>query len=245
MFIAFGMRLMGKVEQCGGNHVVTKFFYLQMFPIFPLSSHAIVEDQSGTSSALPAPFHLRSILVAYLRSWGVLAGLISLAVFAGSSEKWLAHGETGLFVRQLLLTILCVAAPVLGWAVIGRLSREEKAMRFVYQDHLGFALDPATLDLDIRKRMRAHLLGFLAQRPPAAASTSYREPVDPLSQWATLALDPSVTEAPFLSAAMTLARLEFTFHQGAERQRFARLHRDLWAKIKGLHEVYLDAAAMA
>jgi hypothetical protein len=235
---------MGKVEKCGGNHVETMFFYVQMFPIFPLSSHAVVENQGGSSSCIAAPLHLRSVLAAYLRSWGVLAGLISLAMLAGSSGRWLAHGEIALFAKQLLTTTLCVAAPVLGWAVIGRLSREEKAMRFVYQDHLGFALDPATLTPEIQKRMREHLLAFLAQRPPVVTGTNYREPIDPASQWATIALDPATTDAPFLSAAMTLARLEFSLNRGDSRQPFAQLHRDLWAKIKGLHEVYLDAAAV-
>lgn len=246
MVVVYGTRYMGKIERCSGSFIATKFFHIYWMPLLPLGSHVVLEEHGdGSFRGIPAGLHLRSTLAAYLRTWGVLATLVLLFASGSSMSSMGEEGELASFVGSTALMALCALGALAGWAFLGRLSSDAKGLRLVYQDHVGHAVDPGAFDLPSKQGLRSTLLQQLLQRAPGLAASGYRSAYDPQTQWAEIGLDPSVGDLAFLSAAVTLARIESTLHSGAQAAHFARAHLALWEKLKRLNPVYLQGAALA
>ena len=132
---------------------------------------------------------------------------------------------------------------MVGWAVLGRLSRDEKAIRLVYQDHVGFCVDPAALGSPERERLRARLLEKVVPLMPVSAP-NYRTAAA-RSDWLERLEDPSVEDPQFLSAGMTLARVEASLAARTQRARLMKAHGAAWEKLKRINEVYVQGAFLA
>ena len=81
MFIFFGTRLFGRVDQAADQfHVATQFFHIYCFPLIPLRSYLFIEGtlSNPTEQCLQIPMSWKSVLVAYLRGVLAWAAIINL-----------------------------------------------------------------------------------------------------------------------------------------------------------------------
>lgn len=74
--IVYGTRMCGRVDETQVGHVATRFVHVWFVPLVPLGSFFVVGE-----SAKPVPFSVRSVLIAYVRSFGVVATLLCGAFF--------------------------------------------------------------------------------------------------------------------------------------------------------------------
>jgi hypothetical protein len=71
----------------------------------------------------------------------------------------------------------------------------------------------------------------------------YRMNADPAVAWPHVALDPTHSDEPLITAAFTLARLEASLVQGPARFSLEQLHDQLWQRIARANPPYLSAPA--
>ncbi|MCL2723650.1 MAG: hypothetical protein FWD69_04350 [Polyangiaceae bacterium] len=245
MIIVFGTRSYGKINACGPSHHTTKFFHVSYLPLIPVESWLVLEKSAdGTMRAIRAPLQFKSILAAYMRVWGPIA--ILLALGSGLSAVSAASGDpialivAGILTGVVVLALL--AATVFSYAVLGKLSEEEKRKRAVYALHLGYPVDPADMG-EARANVRNTLLGTIAERSRGLATMGYRFNMDPVQAWPHVALDPTHADEHLVTAAFTLARLEASLPQAPQKIWMEQLHGQIWDRIVRSNFRSLQAAS--
>jgi hypothetical protein len=79
MVVYYGTRFGGAIERCHGQYAATKFFHLYWLPLFPISGTLWITQQNGDGFHIhPRRFSWKSLLAAYLRSWGLIFGALSV-----------------------------------------------------------------------------------------------------------------------------------------------------------------------
>lgn len=112
MIIIWGSRLYGKVDQIPSlGYVATKFFHLWFIPFVPEGSHLIIQEMGDGWYGAPIPLNWKSVLVAWGRVFGIIAGgilgLVALGGFADYEESLMMG------IVCTLLSACCVAAVIL------------------------------------------------------------------------------------------------------------------------------------
>jgi hypothetical protein len=241
MVIVYGTRFYGKVRACGRSFLGTQFFHLYYVPLIPIGTHLILEENAnGTYKGMKTTFSVRSMLAAYLRVWGPIACI--LAVCFGVSalddvEDGLAMAVVGVFTAVVVLALL--VGTILGWAVVGKLSTDEKRKRGVYALHMGYHVDPADLG-DARHAFRDGLLSTITERARGMAAMGYRMNADPAVVWPHVALDPTHNDEALITAAFTLARLDSSLANGPQKFQMEQVHDQLWQRIARTNAPYLN-----
>lgn len=211
--------------------IVTRFFHIQLLPLFPLASYLILRDRGEER---PIPLHRGSVVAGYLRTWGLLLLVVGVyeALHRGVGQQ-LGQGGQG-----AALFVLCALWMSLVFS-LGRLSSLQRAQRQVYAEFAGAPVDVACLvsrgAVGAAQPLHEALRAEVVERARAYASSSYRDAADPHSAWDQIALSPAVVptkDARFLRAALTLARLEGAVESGPRRQELARSHAALWRKLQ-------------
>ncbi len=247
MIVIYGSRMYGKIDRCGRTFIATLFAHIYWLPLFPLGSKLVLEENGdGTYRFIAAGLNWRSVLAAYLRTWGVLGAIA--AVFTTvplAMSQFDSNGEVLEMLATVFSVLVCVAAVVGAWAWLGRLSADERAQRIAYQDFAGHPIDVAMMR-EARYPLRDRLYGHVVERARGMISGGYRTTVEPTTHWGAIALDPTVSDVPFLRAALTLSRLEWSFAQGPARAQLASAHGMLWQKLRAADPTLLaDAKAVA
>ncbi len=230
MIIFYGTKMYGKIDRCGSTYVGTSFFHLYWMPLFPLGSKLVLEENGdNTYRFIPAGLHWRSTLAAYLRTWGVIGAIAALWIGLQEFGRMDADVVDGLLTMSASLVL--VAAAVCAWVWLGRLTVDERAQRLAYQDFAGHPVDVAMMR-EGRDPLRQRLYGHVVDRARGLISGGYRATVDPATHWGTIALDPTVSDVPFLRAALTLTRLEWSFADASTKGQLATAHALLWQKLR-------------
>jgi hypothetical protein len=244
MIIVYGHRMYGRIDQCGTSFVGTQFVHIWYLPLIPTgSSLVLASNPDGSYRGIPVGISGRSVLAGYSRVWGpiaLIAAIVSLVANLGDAAD-LVEGIVTVVVCGLGVA-LALGACVLGWGIIGRLSREEKQRRTVYAHYTGYYVDPADMK-DARHAIREHLLGQIVGRAQGLAGMGYRVPADPTTHWATIALDPTVTDMELIGAAFTLARVDGSLGQGPYKQYMDATHHGLWDKLRRMNPPWMQAIA--
>ncbi|MEZ4223228.1 MAG: hypothetical protein R3B13_19950 [Polyangiaceae bacterium] len=68
--IVYGVRMGGAVDRCVQGQTETRFAHVWFVPLVPMGSYFVSGQQS-----VKVPFSLRSVIVGYLRGWGVITAL--------------------------------------------------------------------------------------------------------------------------------------------------------------------------
>lgn len=245
MVIIYGTRFYGKVQACGSSHVGTQFVHLYYLPLIPIGTHLILEQNAdGTHKGLKTAFSFRSMLAAYLRVWGPIAVIaaicIGMSALSDVSDEPLAMAVVGGFTAVVVLAML--VGTILGWAVLGKLSTDEKKKRGVYALHMGYHVDPADLG-EARRSFRDGLLSTITERARGLAAMGYRMNADPAVAWPHVALDPTHNDEALITAAFTLARLDSSLSEGPQKMQLEQLHDQLWQRIARTNAPYLNVAS--
>ncbi len=244
MIIFYGIRPYGKTRACGASYVVTRFFHIWFLPLVPVGTQLVLEETGGNSyRGIDTSLDFRSVVAGYLRVWGPISVIIAVMMGLGAlgdSESGLEMLVTGAFTG--FVTLVLLVATVLAFAVMGKLSIEEKQKRSVYALHTGYFVDPADMGM-ARQRMREGILATIADRARGLASGGYRGPGDPTQMWPQYALDPTHNDDVLVTAAFTLARLDASLAQGPYKSHMEMLHHQLWQRIQRTNAPYLHAHA--
>lgn len=244
MIIIYGTRFYGKVKAAGRSFLGTQFVHLYYVPLIPIGTHLILEENGGSYKGIKTAFSFKSMLAAYLRIWGPLAVIASIAIGVGIiddvSDDMAATAIVGIFTGVVTLALL--VGTVLAWAVLGKLSHDEKKQRAVYALHLGYHVDPADMG-DTRHSFRDGLLSTIVERSRGMAAMGYRMNADPAVAWPHVALDPTHNDDQLITAAFTLARLDASLAQGQQKFQMEQVHDQLWQRISRSNAPYLNVPA--
>ncbi len=241
MLIIHGTGMYGRIHACGGSYLGTRFVHLWYLPVVPISSHRVFPSHDhGSFQGIDVPLSWRSVMAAYLRIWGVIVMLCCFLALTGALVGLVAQRPAPAQSFQLgdlfgllfagFFAVVSAGAVVWSWFILGKLSPAEKRRREVYAQYTGIAADPADLE-NLRAVLRERLLGAIANAARGLASTGYRVPADPATQWGSIALDPTVDDPELFGAAFTLARIEWSLAQGEARAQLDRTHTALWERI--------------
>lgn len=241
MLIIYGTRMYGRIDECGGSYLGTCFVHLWFMPVVPTGSQLVVSHADGSSQAIPVPLSWRSVMAAYMRMWGIVlmlccllalaVGLFGLVTMTADRAEHFQLGDLFGVLFAGFFALVSMAAVVWSWGFMGKLSTEQKHQRSTYAQYTGIAADPADLE-GARYAIRERLLNAIVDGARGLASTGYRVPADPVTQWGNIALDPTVEDPELVGAALTLARIEWSLAQGAARDELDRTHRALWHRIR-------------
>lgn len=242
MVIVYGTRFYGKVRACGASYLATQFVHLYYVPLIPIATQLILEQNGdGTYKGIKTSFSVKSMLAAYLRVWGPIACIAAFFIGLGAiddvGDDGLAMAVVGAFTGVVVLAML--VGTILGWAVVGKLSAEEKRKRGAYSMHMGYYVDPADMG-DARHAFRDGLLSTISDRARGLAATGYRMNADPAVAWPHVALDPTHDDEALITAAFTLARLDSSLAQGAQKLQLEQVHEQLWQRIARTNAPYLN-----
>ena len=242
MVIVYGTRFYGKVRACGRSFIGTQFFHIYYLPLIPIGTHLILEENAGGSyKGIKSAFSFKSMMAAYMRVWGPVAVIAALCIGLGNlsdfADEPLALAVVGGFTALVVLVLL--VGTILGWAVIGKLSADEKRQRAVYALHLGYHVDPADMG-DARHAFRDGLLGTIAERARGLAAMGYRMNADPAVAWPHVALDPTHNDDQLITAAFTLARLDASLAPAPHNMQMEQVHAQLWQRISRSNAPYLN-----
>ncbi len=242
MLIVYGHRMYGRIEEIGSSFIGTQFVHVWFLPLVPTGSSLVLStNPDGSFRGIPIGMSGRSVLAGYTRIWGPIALLGALALFAVnlSEASDLAEGIATVIVFGFGVA-LTLAACVLGWGFIGRLSADEKRRRAMYAHYTGYHVDPATMK-DARQPIREHLLGQIVARAQGMAGMGYRIPADPTTHWAQIAMDPQVHDVELVGAACTLARVDASLGQGPYKQYMETAQTTLWDKLRRMQTPWQTA----
>ena len=244
MVIVYGTRFYGKVRACGQSYLATQFFHLYYVPLIPIGTQLILEQNAnGTYKGMKTAFSVRSMLAAYLRVWGpiacILAVCFAMSALDGVGDDGLAMAVVGVFTAVVVLALL--VGTILGWAVVGKLSADEKRKRGVYALHMGYHVDPADLG-EARQAFRDGLLSTISERARGMAAMGYRMNADPAVVWPHVALDPTHNDEALITAAFTLSRLDASLSEGTQKFQMEQVHDQLWQRIARTNAPYLNVA---
>lgn len=242
MVIVYGTRFYGKVKACGSSFLGTQFVHLYYVPLIPIGTHLILEENgSGGFKGIKTSFSVKSMLAAYLRVWGPIACIAAVCIGLGAlddfSDDGMAMAVVGMFTGVVVLAML--VGTILGWAVVGKLSHDEKRKRAAYAMHLGYHVDPADMG-DARHAFREGLLATIMERARGLASMGYRMSADPAVAWPHVALDPTHNDDALVTAAFTLSRIDSSLALGPNKFQLEQLHDQLWQRISRSNAPYLD-----
>jgi hypothetical protein len=237
LYVRYGTRLSGKVDQFAGSYIATRFFHIYYVPLVPMSSWLVLRDGSGVA----IPLNLRSVAAAYLRG---VATLAAIGTLIAALATFSSHGLDGDNAWDAIWPALLGAGAVFGWFFLGRLSRRARGERMIYADSIGQCVDPARLG-DARHALIEKLRKDVQARAQALAGIGYRESYDPQSAWRRVAARPSTKELGFLKQALTLARLEWSFADGPHRAELARDHALIYENIEREHPDAVNPARVA
>jgi hypothetical protein len=117
MFIIYGTRLYGRVDQVKGLcHVATRFVHIYFFPLIPIKSY-IVQDTASTGVGQflgkETSFSFKSVLAAWLRA-GLFFPALAALVFGVIQAVMVANGDSS-------GTILGAVGGILGAGVLATL----------------------------------------------------------------------------------------------------------------------------
>jgi hypothetical protein len=235
MIVITGRRLMGRVEEHEGTFIVTQFVHLNYVPLVPLRSFLVLESDVGRARLVGATgirrcvelkLYPASVLAGYLRVWGTMGTLFCVigALIGG--------GDTSTFAF-LLFSALLGGVTLWSWAKLGRLGAEAIAQRRAYAALTHEQVDPALLCRN-NDAFRTTLHANVAQGAQSMMGTGYRTSLDPRTEWARVALDPTVHDREFLQACLTLARIEWGRATGGVRTLLAAQHKQIWQKLRGM-----------
>lgn len=79
MFVIWGTRNAGKVDQRDGQYALTRFSHVYWLPLFPVSAMWVTRDGYGHTMKMSG----KSVVAAYARTWGVLLGLAGVVGWIG------------------------------------------------------------------------------------------------------------------------------------------------------------------
>jgi hypothetical protein len=243
MIIVYGTRFYGKVNACGRSFLGTQFFHIYYVPLIPIGTHLILEEHlGGTFKGIKSAFSFKSIAAAYLRVWGPIACLAALAIGGSALDEVEGLGTLVVGAMMGVVTLALLVATVLGFAVLGKLSADERRKRAVYALHFGYAVDPADLG-EARRSFREGLVHTIGERARGLAAMGYRMNADPAVAWPHIALDPTHSDEQLITAAFTLARLDASLVEGPQRFHMDQVHDQLWQRIVRANPPYLNALA--
>ncbi len=240
MIIIYGTRFYGRVEECGPSFLGTQFVHIWYLPLIPIGSHLVLgTNPDGTFRGIATGMSGRSVFAGYARVWGPVALVAAILLLAMNLTEVNDISEAlALVLGGGLAVGLALAACVLGWFFVGRLSADAKQQRAVYAQFSGAFVDPADM-AQARYPLREGLMHEIATRVQGLAGMGYRVPADPVNQWAQIALDPSVADERVVSAAFTLARVDGSLSQGAYKDWMNQAHAQLWQKLRQMNPPYL------
>jgi hypothetical protein len=96
MFVIYGTRLMGKVDNVENlGYVSTQFFHLNFIPLIPTGSYLILAENGDDFRGVSIPLSFKSILVAWLRVGSFLAFIgctVGALVSLGSNKQDILAG---------------------------------------------------------------------------------------------------------------------------------------------------------
>jgi hypothetical protein len=236
MVIVYGSRLYGRIDDCNGTYIATRFAHIYYLPLIPLGSQLILghDDEDDSFHGVSISLSLRSMFAGYLRVWGVfgfIGSLIALVLsIRGAMNANDATDDIVNLIEAGFIFVIAIAMMGFAWGVLGRLSSEEKRKRVVYKHFTGISADPAQLK-DARTPIRESLFQKIGERAQGLAQTGYRMQVNPMTHWMQIALDPNVQDADFIGAAFTLARLETSFLAGPPKAQMEMTHHALWTRV--------------
>jgi hypothetical protein len=234
MIIIYGTRMYGRIDKFAGQCIATRFFHLYYLPLIPLSSWLVLGSaEDGQERVIDIGLSGRSLGIAYLRIYGVIAaavaGALCFGAFTGASSL-----EAAELVPMVVVAAAAAALATLAWVRLGQLSQEAKAQRAVYYDHTGLFTDPALLPKEVRGPVQERLKSLLAARAEATdvGPRLLDSPEEP--RWIAMARSATFTDTEAVKAALTLSRLECSQARGAERQRLESAHQAIWERVKAL-----------
>lgn len=243
MLIVYGHRMYGRIEECAGSFIGTQFVHIWFLPLIPTGSSLVLgTNPDGSFRGIPIGMSGRSVLAGYMRVWGPITLLLSLGGLAVNlaDASDLAEGIATVLVFGFAVA-LTLGACILGWGILGRLSRDEKQRRAIFAHYTGYHVDPTEMR-DARHPIRDHLLGQIVARAQGMAGMGYRLPADPVNHWPTLAMDPSVGDPELLGAAYTLARVDASLAQGQYKQYMETTQVALWERLRRMPGPWVAAA---
>lgn len=234
MVIIYGTRMFGRIDKFAGQCIATRFFHLYYLPLIPLSSWLVLGNtDDGQERIIDIGLSWRSLGIAYLRIYGVIAAVVAGVLCAGAFSRASALDLAELIPMGLIAGLATVAA-VLAWVRLGQLSQEDKAQRAVYYDHTGLFADPALLPAELREPVRDRLKNLLAARAEGTdvGPRLLDSPDEP--RWIAMARSATFTDAEAVKASLTLCRLEWHLARGPEKQRLLTAHKSIWERVKAL-----------
>ena len=80
MFIVWGTRNAGKVDQRDGQYALTRFGHVYWLPLFPTSAIWVTGDGVGHEMKLSG----KSVLAGYARTWSIIAGVAGVLGAGGA-----------------------------------------------------------------------------------------------------------------------------------------------------------------
>jgi hypothetical protein len=136
MIVVHGIDRFGKVDEVDGEYLVTRFHHLFLLPLVPIGSEWITKRDGDTIVGRVCRLSWKSVLAAYVRTWGVVMPAFLLAVAS--------TGRTTLLFPATFIGALAMASL---WS---RKQRDPHELRrvAVQRPALGIALDPAQLPRD-------------------------------------------------------------------------------------------------
>ena len=142
MVIVFGRRSYGRVDAHGGEHAQTTFAHVYYMPIIPVSSLWVTQDLGDSARGFSINMSGKSIAAAYLRCWGPIAVIATLA-----------SGSIGGYVAAALF------AAASAWAWSWRSLRGAHAMRKSDFQRLAFGTrcDPERMPVEMRDQLKHSL----------------------------------------------------------------------------------------
>lgn len=240
MVIIYGTRFYGKVKACGSSFLATQFVHIYYVPLIPMGTQLVLEENAGSYKGIKSAFSLKSMFAAYMRVWGPIAVIAAIAIGVGAlddfSDDGVAMAIVGTFTAVVVLALL--AGTILGFAVVGKLSLDEKRKRAAYAMHLGYYVDPADMG-DARHAFRDGLLSTIIERSRGLAAMGYRMNADPSVAWPHVALDPTHNDDALITAAFTLSRIDSSLAVGPQKMQLEQLHDQLWQRISRSNAPYL------
>lgn len=225
--IVYGRRPYGRVESFADSCVLTTFSHVWFLPIVPRGSYVLSESESG-SQEVPIGMHLKSILAAYARVWGLI-WFIACVVALAQGERGFVLGTSIWVDFSVLLSIL-----VWGYVLSRRIAPRIAAQRRVYAKFAGVPVDVARYSRAQAHDLRQALEQVLVEEG-RGQSFGYRDERDPRQSWRELALHDDVRNVNYLEAALTRARLEYRrASTRSDRRKLVEAHEHIWRKLTAL-----------
>jgi hypothetical protein len=100
VFVVWGTRNAGKVDQRDGQYALTRFAHVYWLPLFPTSAIWVTSDGVGHDMKLSG----KSVVAGYARTWAVVAAVAGVVGFGGTLAFAAAIGAVALGALSLAWT---------------------------------------------------------------------------------------------------------------------------------------------